>query len=1006
MKQLTVLFIFLLNSWFFILPVDSSAGTIDAIRSGKKWMAFASEGFMENKGQIVDEKNKPVSEVLYKTSAANADIYITTSGITYIFKKFEKEEENEQEEFKPVKWCRLEMQLQGAMIIKENIIAEEKVEQGMFNYYMGHCPKGVNNVNCYRKLTVPSVYPGIDWVLTFGENGLKYDFIVHPGADPSLIKLKYNGADKLKSIEGLSLQLKTRYALVEEGTLVCYEKETNKTVKAMYVLERSSVRFQTENFDKQKTLVIDPPVHIVNWATYYGGVGKDGPRSICNDAAGNTFITGYCDSDPFPLQSAGGAYNNGTFAASGATGFILKFDNAGVRKWATYFGGSQREFGLACKTDPAGNLFIAGFTGSGDLPMMDPGGGAYSQTVNAGGNKECFISKFNTSGALVWSTFYGGADDEEVRSIDIDAAGNLFLTGMTGSTDFPVMNSGTFFQGTYGGGSTTFPYGDAFILKFNNAGVRQWATYYGGAGDDVGYGIKAGSSGNIYITGMTGSNNFPTLNSAGAYFQAASGGTLDAFVAKFSNNGAQLWSTYYGGSSDEENQYKLYDRRNGSITTDLSENIYITGYTASPDFPTLNPGGTTFFQGTGSGLCPYLVKFRPSGVRVWSTYYGNDGEGSALATDPKGNLYLGGSTTSGSFPTLNPGGGAFFQGSLGGGTINGDIFIAQFDSVGTRSWSTYFGGNDDDWVDGITILPSGCVSLTGEWLSNSGISSTNPGGGAYFQPGLGGTFGNSHNGYVLKFCPFIKADYVRSDTSICAGSCVNFTNTSNPTATAWKWTFAGASTPTSTVKHPTNICYSSSGTFTVKLVATDGNISDSSTKIIIVSSPTLNAGNDTTIIAGTQTTLNATGNVITYSWSPAAGLSNTNTANPVANPTVTTKYILKGVDANNCMISDSVLVIVISDTTCADLFVPTAFSPNNDGQNDIECVLGTCITELQFVIYDRWGEKVFETKDQTKCWDGEYRGKLMNTGIYVYHIIATLRNGETVNKKGNIHLIR
>src|SRR5687767_5975896 len=140
MKQLAVLFLFLFNSCFFILPMDSSAGNIDAIRSGKKWMAFASEGFMENKGQIFDEKNKPVTEVLYKTSAANADIYITTSGITYIFKKPEKEEENEQEEFKPVKWYRLEMQLQDAAIIKENIIAEEKVEQGSFNYYMAHCP--------------------------------------------------------------------------------------------------------------------------------------------------------------------------------------------------------------------------------------------------------------------------------------------------------------------------------------------------------------------------------------------------------------------------------------------------------------------------------------------------------------------------------------------------------------------------------------------------------------------------------------------------------------------------------------------------------------------------------------------------------------------------------------------------------------------------------------------------------------------------------------------------
>jgi gliding motility-associated-like protein len=91
---------------------------------------------------------------------------------------------------------------------------------------------------------------------------------------------------------------------------------------------------------------------------------------------------------------------------------------------------------------------------------------------------------------------------------------------------------------------------------------------------------------------------------------------------------------------------------------------------------------------------------------------------------------------------------------------------------------------------------------------------------------------------------------------------------------------------------------------------------------------------------------------------------------------------------------------------CGDLFVPTGFTPNNDGINELICVMGSCITEFHLDIFDRWGEKVFESTEQAKCWDGKKDGKLMDTGVFVYHLTATLQNGDQINKKGNIHLIR
>ncbi len=251
----------------------------------------------------------------------------------------------------------------------------------------------------------------------------------------------------------------------------------------------------------------------------------------------------------------------------------------------------------------------------------------------------------------------------------------------------------------------------------------------------------------------------------------------------------------------------------------------------------------------------------------------------------------------------------------------------------------------------------------------------------------------------------LTAGFVSSDTTVCWGSCISFSSTGTGTPTSWKWTFEGANPDTSTIANPVNICYPASGTFTVKLVVSDGTSSDSVVRSIYVVAPVIDAGTDATITAGASTTLNATGNTLTYTWSPSAGLSDPNIAGPSANPNVTTTYIVTGTDANNCTASDMV-TIYVNDVACGEVFVPTAFSPNNDGENDTECIMGNCISVLDFSIYDRWGEKVFQTKEQTTCWDGYLRGKIMNSGVFVYRLTATLKNGEVIEKKGNISLIR
>lgn len=194
------------------------------------------------------------------------------------------------------------------------------------------------------------------------------------------------------------------------------------------------------------------------------------------------------------------------------------------------------------------------------------------------------------------------------------------------------------------------------------------------------------------------------------------------------------------------------------------------------------------------------------------------------------------------------------------------------------------------------------------------------------------------------------------------------------------------------------------GTYTVTITDAKSCSQTATVTITVASGPTATASaNNYNILLGQQSQLSASGGG-TYSWSPSSGLSCTNCANPVATPAATTDYCVLVTDANGC--TDSSCLTIYVEIPCDDLFIPTAFSPNNDGHNELVCLRGTCVQTFYFAIYNRWGEKVFETTDQTLCWDGTYKGKPENTGVFVYTLDALLTNGVKISRKGNISLIR
>jgi hypothetical protein len=376
-----------------------------------------------------------------------------------------------------------------------------------------------------------------------------------------------------------------------------------------------------------------------------------------------------------------------------------------VLTYSTYLGGADEDYGRGIAVDGAGNAYVTGYTYSGDFPTQNA-----VQWANAGGY-DVFVTKLNAAGTgLVYSTYLGGGDDDQGRSIAVDGAGYAYVTGETWSTDFPTASP---LQGTNAG------YNDVFVVKLDAAGVSlAYSTYLGGTGYDGGYSIAVDSVGCAYITGNTGSDNFPTVSP----FQGAYAGNGDAFVSKLDAAGAALtYSTYLGGTDWEEGR---------GIALDSAGCAYVTGATYSWDFPTQNP-----IQGGSAGSADVFVsKLDAAGaVLTYSTYLGgtNWDYGWGIAVDDAGNAYVTGETESTNFPTTFNA----YQGTYAGWY---DAFVSKIDATGANlPYSTYLGGTDGDYGYGIAVDSAGCVYITGNTGSSdfpiqNPIQGTNAGWGDAF----------------------------------------------------------------------------------------------------------------------------------------------------------------------------------------------------------------------------------------------------------------------------------
>jgi hypothetical protein len=256
------------------------------------------------------------------------------------------------------------------------------------------------------------------------------------------------------------------------------------------------------------------------YSTYLGGSNDDHGFAMAVDGSGNAYVTGYTTSTNFPTST--GAFQ--TTYAGGADGFVTKLNPAGSAPllYSTYLGGSGQDIGQAIAVNAAGNAFVTGKT-SGNFPIT---AGAFQSAFGGGGN-DAFVTRLNPSGSapLVYCTYLGGSGADAAYGIAVDGSDNAYLTGYTNSLNFPT--TAGVFQTTFGGGRF-----DAFVTKLNPAGSAPlvYSTYLGGSGEDVGQAIAVDGLFNTYLTGYTGSTNFPTT--PGAFQTTFRGSVFNAFVTK------------------------------------------------------------------------------------------------------------------------------------------------------------------------------------------------------------------------------------------------------------------------------------------------------------------------------------------------------------------------------------------------------------------------------------------------------------------------------------------
>lgn len=871
-------------------------------------------------------------KVLFRAQLDGGNFYLENGGLTFDFYDKKKYRELHHGGILKNKYKDLKIARHAYKILFENCnvaISTDKLQAGSDyeNFYLGSDKqKWRSGAKNYHQVFLRNLYNGIDYELITAVGGLKYNFHIKPNADPSQIKLRYQGVDRIRlkeetlfielSVNGVTEQKPYAYQLINGEV---------REVKCRYVLRDKVLGFSfPEGYDKNQELVIDP---ILVFAAQSGSTADNFGMTATYDTQGNLYSGGTVFDNGYPTTT--GAYStsfNGTFVAfSGNTDIVItKYNSSGTSLlYSTYFGGSGTEVVTSLIVDNNDNLCFYGATGSSNLPVTN---GAYDVSFNGGlplsflyngttfqNGTDIYIGKFNSSGtSLLASTYLGGSNNDGVNhvnhlsliavnpniyeyatdslqqnygdqyrgEIQLDALNNIYIASSTRSSDFPTVSA---YDNTLGGKQ------DAIVAKFNSALTQlTYCTFIGGSANDCGNSIIVNDLNEAYVTGGTCSTNFPTTT--GANSTSYHGGKTDGYIVHLNSSGNSILESTFVGTTNYDQCY--------FIQTDKYKDIYVYGQSLG-NMPIVNyvANSISYPPYNNPGRHQFITRYNSTlSTKNMSTVFGSstahlDISPSAFAVDKCNNIYISGwggdligqtYGTSG-MPLMIP-----TQSSTDGF----DFYFMGLDSNAVNlKYGSYFGGSfSDEHVDGGTsrfdpggrIYQSVCAGCgynddfpvtPGAWPGTPGDPNHNT------TPNTGGC----NNGVIkLDFQLQLTIATISTNTlSGCSPLTVTLTNaTPSGANSTYTWNLGNGNTTSSNL-NPV-VTYTNPGTYTVELTIEDNTtcnkIDRTKTYITVLPKPsttiTLVGGACTTSIQATQVT---TGNLAAnpYLWNFGNGNTST-----------------------------------------------------------------------------------------------------------------------------------